>query len=858
MTNEKCTSDNQNKCNSTQELSLIQGFSHDMKKNSSPNLKSAINKTDKIDETDFSLIKNSDFITAIFGNITDSECPIVVSFAGDPNKVKSSAWLGKPWINGKTRLLDSHNNYLSFATFKPDDKSKFKRQKKYFIALYAIMLDDIGIKIPENRINLKPSWKIETSPSNFQIGYLLNEPITDSAVADNLLNSIIKAGLCDPGSNGVCTRIGRLPVAINGKNKIADGSHWRCQLKEWNPECRYSIQEIIDGLQIDPIKSSKLHLTERRKHNQESELYQDDVHIPRANENPVIVALKKSGRYKQPLGDGKHDITCPWVHEHTDQIDHGTAYFDPNESYPLGGFKCQHEHCSNRKVSALHDFLEISRIEAKHKSIIYVQPGELPRICDAAESELAKALRYYQRSGMIVTITTDPGTLETTVRSLTLPTMIRILAGLAIWQSYDKRSKSWVIIDPPEKYIRVLHDATSYMHLPILNGIARQPYLRSNDSLMTETGYDALTGMFGVFTARNFSVPDNPTKQQAGQALFEILDLLSEFAFKTEHDKAAALSGILTAVVRPSLQHAPMFHIKAPTIASGKSYLCELITAFATPQRSTPHTFPADDEECRKLLLAELLTAPAVIEFDNLTSNLTPHKSLCTALTSEFISGRILGQSKTAEVGTKVLFLSSGNNVDPVRDMTRRTVTINLDPACEIPAARDFQKQPVNEVRTNRERFVSLALTIIFAWICAGKPKTECKTIATYSDWSDYCRQSLLWLGMHDPAACIFEAMNEDPDRELLGDFLKIWFKCFKDSPTSIKNAIKLARSISGEELHEIIVDIVGNSDGNINRNRLGWWIKRHAGQIVNGFRFVKDTSKHNAAKWKVESVFSN
>ncbi|MBL0011357.1 MAG: hypothetical protein IPP22_10900 [Nitrosomonas sp.] len=141
-------------------------------------------------------------------------------------------------------------------------------------------------------------------------------------------------------------------------------------------------------------------------------------------------------------------------------------------------------------------------------------------------------------------------------------------------------------------------------------------------------------------------------------------------------------------------------------------------------------------------------------------------------------------------MGTRVLFLSSGNNVDPVRDMTRRTVTITLDPACEIPAARDFVKQPVSEVRTNRGRYVSLALTIVRAWICAGKPKTECKTIATYADWSDYCRQPLLWLGLPDPAACIFEAMKEDPDRELLGEFMHAWHDCFGHAPTSVKEAI--------------------------------------------------------------------
>ncbi|NOU14230.1 MAG: hypothetical protein HOO92_09780, partial [Methylococcaceae bacterium] len=445
--------------------------------------------------------------------------------------------------------------------------------------------------------------------------------------------------------------------------------------------------------------------------------------MPRADENPVIAALKNSGRYKQPLGDGKHDITCPWVHEHTDQLDQGTAYFEPSESYPLGGFKCMHGHCADRRVSALHGFFEISKIEAKHKPMILVQAGELPRICDATELELAKTLRHYQRGGVIVMITTDPGTRETAVKPLSLPSLTRAMAGLAVWMRYDKRAEDWVVCDPPEKHARILHDATGYPHLPVLNGIARQPYLRPDGSLMTDAGYDVATGMFGVFNARQFKMPAIPTRQQAELALATLSDLLSEFAFKTEHDKAAALAAILTAVLRSSLPQAPMFHVKAPSIASGKSYLCELLTAFATPQKGTPHAFPADDEECRKLLLAELLTAPAVVEFDNLTSDLIPHKSLCTTLTSEFISGRVLGQSKTAEVGTRALFLSSGNNVEPVRDMTRRTLTITLDPACETPAARDFNKHPVAEVRANRGHYVSLALIIVRAWHCADRPK---------------------------------------------------------------------------------------------------------------------------------------
>lgn len=808
-------------------------------------------KSDKTDETEFLSVCNTDFIKGIFGIIVGNERPIVVSFPGDPNQVRPGSWFGKPWVDDKTPLLNSNNNYTSFATYTPDDEGKYRRQRKHFSALYAVMLDDIGIKVPENRITLEPSWRIETSSSNFQYGFILDEPITNPAQADNLLNSIIEGGLCDPGSSGACARLGRLPDAINGKHKNANGEHWQCKLKGWNPERRYSVHEIVNGLQIELKEFSQTGRDKGCKKNHQSDPYQDDIYIPRADENPVIKALKDSGRYKQPSGDRKHDITCPWVH---DQVDHGTAYFEPSEFYRLGGFNCQHGHCANRGISELHDFLEISKIDAKHMPMIYVQAGEIPRIRDAAERELAKTLRHYQRACQIVTITTDPGTRETTVKPLSLQSLTCVMAGIAIWQRYDKRSAAWFVCDPSERHVRVLHDSISYPYLPVLNGIARQPYLRPDGSLMMSAGYDRQTGMLGVFNASIFNVADKPTKHEAERALSKLSDLLSEFAFKTYHDKAAALAGILTAVIRPSLPQSPMLHVKAPTIASGKSYLCELFTAFATPQEGTPHAFPTDEEECRKLLLAELITAPAVIEFDNLTGDLVPFNSLCTALTSEYISGRILGQSKTTEVGTRVLFLSSGNNVDAVRDMTRRVVTINLDPACETPAARDFVKQPVKEVRINRGHFVSLALTIVRAWICADKPRTECKTISTYADWSDYCRQSLLWLGQPDPAACIFEAMMDDPDRELLGEFLMVWHDCFDYAATSVKEAICRIK-LSGS-LRDIIGDIAGERDGSIDRRRLGWWIKRHSGRVVNGLRFVKDTSTtNNAAKWKVESV---
>ncbi len=435
----------------------------------------------------------------------------------------------------------------------------------------------------------------------------------------------------------------------------------------------------------------------------------------------------------------------------------------------------------------------------------------------------------------------------------------RALAGAATWERFDARSKDWVRTDPPARHTAVLFDSYSYPHLPVLNGLSRQPYLRPDGSLMTAAGYDQATGMFGVFDARDFSVPDSSTRAQAETALELLKDLLIEFPFTENSDLAATLAAMLTAAVRPSLPHAPMFHVRAHMVGSGKSYLCELITTFATPQRGTPTTFPSDDEECQKMLLAGLLRAPAVIEFDNLTGDLLAHKSLCLVLTSEFMSGRILGVSKTTTVSTRTLFLSSGNNVGPVQDMTRRCISICLDPGCETPAARSFTRpELVRDVLRERGRYVSAALTIVRAWIVAGRPKTTCKSLAGYGDWSDLCRQPLLWLNFADPTVSVFAAISEDPDRETLGRLLTGWQLVFGKTPAMVRDAVKQASLFHDEhpDLREVLRDIA-DERGEINRRKLGWWIKRHAGRIVDGRRFVRASGNRSVVAWQVEVVES-
>lgn len=816
------------------------------------NIESESLKTVKTYETDI-VIDNNHFLQKLFGEISNNARPIIVCFKGNPLKVNKQQWFGSSWDNNSEIVLhDDANNYFSLSRFKPNEAGEYRRKKDQFHELCAVMLDDIGSKIPFDRLKLEPSWMLETSPGNFQFGYILREPISDSKIADQLMKAIVHAGLCDPGANGPTARLARLPVAINGKHEPA----FHCRLKGWSPDNRYSLHELIDGLQLEFIEQKR---NQPHSNKIKETISADSEHIwtPRPDKNAVLTALKNRDLYKSPLGEGKHDITCPWVNEHTDLVDSGTAYFEPDDNYPIGGLKCQHGHCSDRHIRDLLNFLSVDVNSARMKPIIRVVKGEMHRIVDIAESELAATQQYYQRGGIVVAVYTDRNTKQTLIQAVSQSELVRALSGIATWEQFDGRAKDWTRIDPPARHVQILFDANSYRHLPAINGIARQPYLRSDESLMKLAGYDLDTGMFGAFESRRFSIPDRPTIEDAKASLKVLNELLEEFCFTTDEDKAAALSAILTAAIRPRLANAPMIHVRAHAVGSGKSYLCALITAFASPQQGTPTTFPAEDEECRKLLLAELLRAPAVIEFDNITGDILPHKSLCTALTSEFMTGRILGVSKTATVSTRTLFLSSGNNVTPIKDMARRCITINLNPEVEIPAARTFKRPNlITEVFQNREKYVSAAITVVFAWVFAEKPKSECKSLAGFSDWSDLCRQSLLWLGCADPAVSIFEAIKEDPDREQLGRLLIIWQAVFGNIPTMVREAVNKSTLYGNDELKEILHDIA-DERGEINRRRLGKWIKRHEGQIVDGFRFTRCSGNTSAERWRVESVSS-
>jgi hypothetical protein len=70
-------------------------------------------------------------------------------------------------------------------------------------------------------------------------------------------------------------------------------------------------------------------------------------------------------------------------------------------------------------------------------------------------------------------------------------------------------------------------------------------------------------------------------------------------------------------------------------------------------------------------------------------------------------------------------------------------------------------------------------LTILRAYVVAGRPRQPVKPFGRFEAWSDIARAALVWLGCSDPCASRERIERDDPATEGLGFVLKALFDTF-------------------------------------------------------------------------------
>jgi Family of unknown function (DUF5906) len=183
----------------------------------------------------------------------------------------------------------------------------------------VLVLDDVGTKarVPP----LAPTWRMETSPGNFQYGYAFSEqPSCGEFTA--AIKAIAEAGYTDGGATNPVRNF-RLPGSINLK---PGRDAWASILTEFEPAREYTLAEICAALGVTPAAADTA--TVRR------------VDLDDDGTDDVLAWLSESGHLTAHGNSaGWWGVVCPNNEAHTTGEIEG-RYMPVNRAYT-----CLHEHC---------------------------------------------------------------------------------------------------------------------------------------------------------------------------------------------------------------------------------------------------------------------------------------------------------------------------------------------------------------------------------------------------------------------------------------------------------------------------------------------------------------------------------
>lgn len=297
---------------------------------------------------------------------------------------------------------------------------------------------------------------------------------------------------------------------------------------------------------------------------------------------------------------------------------------------------------------------------------------------------------------------------------------------------------------PAEPRVRLVKDmlAEPEPSLPILTRIVEAPVFARDGSLQLEPGYHP-GGRVYYAPAAGFTVPtvaDHPTAADVAKARRLIAEeLLGDFPFIGPEERAHAVALVLLPFARDLIDGATPLHlIEKPTPGTGATLLGDVVTLVALGRPAPVMTEARDEEEWRKRITATLLRGPSVIVIDNLKRRLDS-AALSAAITASTWEDRILGVSRTARITPRCVWIASGNNPVLSTEMARRTARIRLNAKVEHPWDRsNFRHPDLRQfVLDSRGELVWAALTLIRAWIVAGRRPASSKALGGFEDWSN-------------------------------------------------------------------------------------------------------------------------
>ncbi len=480
--------------------------------------------------------------------------------------------------------------------------------------------------------------------------------------------------------------------------------------------------------------------------------------------------------------------------------------------------------------------------------IIDVTTVGLPRVAGEAWAALELANtppRLFRFGSVLVRLDRDD------VRGAT-PTVLGVdgfryeLARAADWTK--RREKRAVPVPPPLDVVRdCLVDPNPA--LPRLRRLVAVPTFAPDGRLVSQPGYDEASGLYyapepGLVVPE---IPEQPMAAEVAAAREALLEVVVNFPFVEDADRAHVLALALLPVVRDLIDGpTPLHLVEAPASGTGKGLMVEALLRISVGPAvgSTPEC--GDDDEWRRRLMALLKDAPAAILFDNVTRPVTSG-ALALALTQPFLKDRLLCVSDTATLPIRCAWVLTGNNVTLSTELARRCIRIRLDAKVDRPWLRyDFQHAPLREwVDQERGRLLAAALTLARAWVAAGRPAWMGRPLGSYEAWSRVLGGILGQAGVSGFLGNL-DAFYEATDLEGAAwrEFIEAAYAQFGTRRVPTADLLPIARATEGFPLY--------GEEGRGRQTALGRALMANRDRIFGSLRLVHAGKVHGVARWQI------
>ena len=392
--------------------------------------------------------------------------------------------------------------------------------------------------------------------------------------------------------------------------------------------------------------------------------------------------------------------------------------------------------------------------------------------------------------------------------------------------------------------------ATPDIDLPILSGIVTAPVFGTDGKLQLQPGYHASSRTYYA-PSPGFvlpPVPDRPTSADIARANDWLLnELLGDFPFKSDADRAHAIALNLLPYVRLMIDGPTPFHmVEAPTRGTGKG---KLVTAALLPGigHSVPVVTQSAEDEMRKRITTQLAEGRRAILLDNISR--LDSDVMAAVLTATVWEDRRLGSNEMIRVPIRTIWTGTANNAILSEDITRRAIRIRLDAGIEQPWTRStdgFRHPDLMEwAAHNRAELVWAGLTLSQAWIAAGQPQFKKHSLGSFERWAAVMGGILDVAGVPGFLDNLDEFYESaDVEGVIWREFVAAWWETHREKIVTAGELFPLAMGLDS-------FPIDGKTDRAL-KTAFGKALGKMRDRIVGEYRIAPAGIAHKVSRWRL------